>query len=221
MEKEDLKTDLEALAGGFFLTFGIIILIFFLLNYLNIFSLSSIYPKTLGFLPHREFASSQKKIAQTINLNVPIACPVAKEECQKAKIAEFKIPNTNVSRYEGIGFPGTAGEAVKAVFDGSYTIVQASMGKSYQRMLFLTRVDGKYEATYTTVSNQAMTGAESQKYGLAQKVTRGNSLFNLSGITFKDFNGPDISLKLSIQNKQEKAKIINLQPQDLDNLILP
>src|SRR3989344_313908 len=53
VENENLKSEVSFLALGIAAGIAILLIILFTLNYFNILSLSTLYPKQLGWLPHR------------------------------------------------------------------------------------------------------------------------------------------------------------------------
>ena len=82
----------------------VLILLFGILNYFNILSLSSLYPQ-LGFLP-------QKNVSQTISTLNKLSCPSLKEFCQKG---ESIIKD---GKYIGFGGKLASASAIFAAFDG-------------------------------------------------------------------------------------------------------
>ena len=82
----------------------VLILLFGILNYFNILSLSSLYPQ-LGFLP-------QKNVSQTISTLNKLSCPSLKEFCQKG---ESIIKD---GKYIGFGGKLASGSTIFAAFDG-------------------------------------------------------------------------------------------------------
>ncbi|MCL6096529.1 MAG: hypothetical protein M1444_02480 [Patescibacteria group bacterium] len=74
LEKQNRKKRLATLEVGLFeISFVLIIIIvlFGLLNYFNILSLSTLYPNTFGFLPHKAFNSTPLPNAQLANSPSP------------------------------------------------------------------------------------------------------------------------------------------------------
>ena len=82
----------------------VLILLFGILNYFNILSLSSLYPQ-LGFLP-------QKNMSQTISTLNKLSCPSLKEFCQKGKSI------IKDGKYIGFGGKLASASAIFAAFDG-------------------------------------------------------------------------------------------------------
>lgn len=61
-----LMRNVELGVGGILLGLGFFVMLFVILNYFNILSLSSLYPNQLGWLPHRPY--SEKQQGSTSNL---------------------------------------------------------------------------------------------------------------------------------------------------------
>jgi len=87
----------------------VLVLLFGILNYFNILSLSTLYPKQLGFLP-------QNQVSPTISSLNRLSCPSLKEFCEKGQ-GIFKD-----GQYVGLGYSLSSENAIFAAFDGNLSI---------------------------------------------------------------------------------------------------
>lgn len=109
---------MESTRSGFFGIFGLIlgvIFIFLILNYFNILSLSTLYPKYFGSLPHAPYNFISRTPQEK---KIPI-CPVSKEFCKTG------VPIYDGSKFLGIGYKLPIGNKIftsipgTAVFGGT------------------------------------------------------------------------------------------------------
>jgi nitrate reductase NapE component len=122
---------------------AIVLAIFFgILNYFNILSLSTLYPKQLGFLPTKVDQESQITSTQrsTNVLPVKLACPSLKEFCQKGQSV---IKDGN---YIGFGGKLASASAIFAAFDGDLTVAKTDQEKF--KILYLDSPNQKARAIY-------------------------------------------------------------------------
>lgn len=110
----------------------VLILIFGILNYFNILSISELYPKYLSFLP--------RKIVSPNQSNLQLFCPSLREFCQKG---EGVVKDGN---YIGFGGKLASGSAIFAAFDGVLSSTTSSFlkekdGKIVQRKFIIAYLD--------------------------------------------------------------------------------
>ena len=121
---QNTKGSLAFLSAGLFEVFFILItlaVIFGVLNYFNILSLSTLYPKQFGFLPHQQVLN-QNKNATTNLTNSQITNPYT----EKVKKLDKPAYNTDLKQTIGTGFfTGVSGnklEVETAIGKLSFTI---------------------------------------------------------------------------------------------------
>ncbi|RJP47383.1 MAG: hypothetical protein C4584_00455 [Armatimonadetes bacterium] len=84
------------------------LIILLLLNYLNILSLSKMFPAQLGWLPHKPF---ELKGNITYSNVLPVSCPVEKDICNTKK-------QLDDGQFKAVGFNLKEDARVLAAFDG-------------------------------------------------------------------------------------------------------
>ncbi len=125
MANENSSTT-SGLLGIVGIIIGVLVL-FLILNYFNIISLSTLYPNQLGWLPHQPITQRVSSLPKP-TLLASIPCPVDPELCSTGRLIAttsgktilyalaYKLPqNTNLKTvFEGTIIPGTAsGKLVK------------------------------------------------------------------------------------------------------------
>ncbi len=187
-----------------------ILLIFGVLNYFNILSLSRIYPNLFGSLPHKSLSTAQTTVPKE---PVTIGCPVEENFCKNAQILYF--PHTKA--YQGLGWNLPKGSPIKAVFDGKLSKDDISGPRGYFRAVLLRSNDGKYEARYIFIpNNQTISGEELKKFQAGVSVRKGDVLDQVSDKYLQNFGFPNISLQFYIVEKMKNVSL-NLKPGDLNN----
>lgn len=110
----------------------VLILLFGILNYFNILSISELYPKYLSFLPRKNVSLNQS--------NPKIPCPSLKEFCQKGEGV------MKDGKYIGFGGKLASASAIFAAFDGVLSSTTNSFpkekdGKIVQRTFIIAYLD--------------------------------------------------------------------------------
>lgn len=185
---DTLATVLPLVVGALVL----LLLAFFALNYFNIISLSRLYPKQFGFLPHQPFSKTQalKKsplqttsppalnqspatTSQTPTQKLIFPCPLKLDPCPKP---EAITRHSNIPNFQGLGYNDIAsGSAVLALLDGTYDLQQYDATGSYKEKgpVLAVKVKGNdalatYQLRGTAVKEVPSTGNPvSQKEVLA------------------------------------------------------
>lgn len=113
-----MKKDTRNSFLGILLLVFCIIIFFELLNYFNIISLSALYPKLFGFLPHRTTQSSglnsNSSNSSVVTLPIKIVCPAPISPCTGKDMFRNNA-------YAGIGFTVKNGYPISAAIPGTIT----------------------------------------------------------------------------------------------------
>ena len=160
-EKKSLLKVIPFLQVGIFevLFVGVVlVLLFGILNYFNILSLSALYPKQLGFLP-------QNQVSPTISTLNQLSCPSLKEFCQKG---EGVIKD---GKYIGFGGKLASGNAIFAAFDGNLSTAlsptSAGNGNTSRNTAYLDNPDLKLRAIYLFKGSITKTGKVNKEEQIA------------------------------------------------------
>lgn len=103
---KSMNSTKSGLLGILGLIVGVLV-IFFVLNYFNILSLSTIYPNLFGSLPHK---TNQKNTTAIQQEAFAIRCPVTKQYCLLGKSIKHY--------YSGLGYNLPEGTDLLSTFDG-------------------------------------------------------------------------------------------------------
>lgn len=122
MNNTSSSENIKGILAALFFSTLLLVVVFVILNYFNILSLSSLYPKQLSFLPHRPIVDKTTIINKKPSKLV-IKCPVPKEYCDKGKEIVYQGQNL------GLGFLLPKDTVIKAAFAGEVEIGSASGGK--------------------------------------------------------------------------------------------
>lgn len=138
----DGKKSLQILGFGIAEILGIlaVIAIFFgVLNYFNILSLSSLYPKYFGSLPHQPLSQSTQTISTNFTLQkTSYSCPLDAKYCKNGEVVV--VPDV-IPPFYGIGYANAASEtAVLAVVPGQYSS-GVSVGKNGKKSTVLAIIN--------------------------------------------------------------------------------
>lgn len=118
----------------------LVVFIIALLNYFNVLPLSLLYPKQLGFLPHKSFAETFPGYQQTSNIKqipskLAYACPLKKDSCLTGTPVNLTMARPV---FWGLAYQNLAsGSAVLAVIPGKYSS-GVSIGKTGEKNIILT-----------------------------------------------------------------------------------
>lgn len=150
----------------------LVLLILLALNYFNIIPLSELYPKQLGFLPHQiRSIPLQKPASLPTPSPIPLlilACPVAEEFCQQAKIVDNDT-------FYGIYFNLTLNTPLLAVFAGQLSDEPKVPKRLATQPLVYLRDNQNLEAIYSFFGSSNI--AKSKNYLPGQeigKIGKGN-----------------------------------------------
>ncbi len=161
---------------------------FFVLNYFNVISLSLLYPKYFGSLPHQSL--NLPRIGSSINI---LSCPIGATPCGGKQL----IVN---GKYYGFGFQVPTGMTLRAVFTGTAVFKPEKEGASH------INITGKGDATgYEAVYDYFGSSSDSAQFKVMdvsqdEFMNRiGNGTFDQNGtnLIFRllDKNGKDVELK--------------------------
>ena len=126
------------------------VLLFGILNYLNVLSLSKLYPETFGFLPHVGKQPVVLIPTPTPKIIPTFPCPVDQNPCPPA---EFIPTSIDEPEFQGLGYSNIAsGTAVLALFDGTYERLKKTLTRNDpivdRTTVTILSQDGKLRAEY-------------------------------------------------------------------------
>lgn len=184
---------------GIFLLLAGIILIFGIVNYLNILSLSILYPKYFGFLPHK-----QTSLQANPNYTPAVAkyfCPAPIHPCQGKEI--FKD-----NRSIGLGFKVDNDGPIFAIIPGELSYDEISSEAAMMTATIAGKGNAKgYLATYNFVGKK--TGDKDIREVLGGELA-GTALSGSFVLKKPEYRGINLIFKLQDQN----GRVVPLTPSD-------
>lgn len=128
----------------------LLVLIFGILNYFNLISISKLYPNVFGLLPHQPFPHTQEMqptSPATDLQNLVLPCPLQLDPCPVSERIPTSVDDPN---FQGLGYSKIASDtAVIAVFDGTYQSLEQKMPTGLLRTsISIFDAKGIRQATY-------------------------------------------------------------------------
>jgi len=170
---------------------GIIAGIFLVLNFFNVISLSQLYPKYFGSLPHVPLGELGKG-----RFGINLLCPTIADPCGGEQV----IQN---GKYVGVGFVIPPGVDFRAVFLGT-AVLKPEKAPAASHV----NITGKGEAMGYEAVYDYFAGSGSAQF-LVRDVSRGETLAKV-GLGSFDQKGTNLIFKLMDKN----GKNIELKPSD-------
>lgn len=196
LKKQDRKKRFALLEVGLFeISFVLIIVIvlFGILNYFNILSLSKLYPNTFGFLPHKAFNSTPLPKAQLANSPTPI-----QNQASQAQMLGYveKVTSKNIP-LDSLETPNE----FYGIFSGyDNTQIQLVTRKGVKNFPLANNLQISSQAT---ASAQTTESASTETKTLSFNTVDKNTLFNSSQF------GKILHIALSADSKSVQAIFLN------------